>query len=496
VSPALPQHPPFGHPAGWGYLEELGVVGAVLAGVGLRVLPAPLQLAEAACGVEVAGIQLGQVNLGEAGVEVLLAGHFVLGSGEKGGELCHAAAAGSSNACGDSRSPRAPSPRVQLSGRSQTSFGTGSGRSSYTAVESTSSPHPLQIGLHSLAVPLLVTNTHPATATKPPLVRPAPWQRWSHSICTGRASSPLASRSSKRGTVIQLPVLLGDTEAIPAFGALRARSRAVQLPWGSAITERGGTLGGTRDSNAQGQAPAGVAAACPVPTTRHGAARGQSLRGSGTSHGTAEAIRTWSPHHTRRTKTARTGGFGRRRGDASSRNRAENPLLTTASSRDLARFCPAPSRCPATEPHGCAQHPRERGPAPARLCPRCQRPPAPSPRVPLGFAPDTRVQTRRGRVLCDSSWRRPPGSSFVATREASSFTRRAGCGSGKHLSRERGCEGRRTWGPPLLKHPRTVSSDAQREGKGISNPAAAMEETEFFSFSSLFFCFNWIIWDY
>lgn len=35
-------------PGGRGYLEELGVVGAVLAGVGLRVLPAPLQLVEVA----------------------------------------------------------------------------------------------------------------------------------------------------------------------------------------------------------------------------------------------------------------------------------------------------------------------------------------------------------------------------------------------------------------------------------------------------------------
>lgn len=99
-------------PGGWGYLEELGVVGAVLAGVGLRVLPAPLQLAEAAGRVEVTGIQLGQINLREVRVEVLLAGHLILRREEKGGEPA-AMAEGPATTCGDSRSPRVLSPPLE-----------------------------------------------------------------------------------------------------------------------------------------------------------------------------------------------------------------------------------------------------------------------------------------------------------------------------------------------------------------------------------------------
>ena len=96
-------------PGGWGYLEELGVVGAVLAGVGLRVLPAPLQLAEAAGRVKVAGIQLRQINLGEVGVEVLLARHLVLGREEKGGEpTATPEGQAAATTCGDGQSPRAP----------------------------------------------------------------------------------------------------------------------------------------------------------------------------------------------------------------------------------------------------------------------------------------------------------------------------------------------------------------------------------------------------
>lgn len=68
---------------GWGYLEELGVVGAVLAGVCLRVLPTPLQLAEAAGRVQVSGVQLGQIDLGEVGVEVLLSRHLILHRGKE-----------------------------------------------------------------------------------------------------------------------------------------------------------------------------------------------------------------------------------------------------------------------------------------------------------------------------------------------------------------------------------------------------------------------------
>lgn len=79
TSPHVPVSP--------GYLEELGVIGAVLAGLGLGVLRAPLQLAEAAGGVQVAGVQLGQIDLGEVGVEVLLARHLILQREEKGGEL-------------------------------------------------------------------------------------------------------------------------------------------------------------------------------------------------------------------------------------------------------------------------------------------------------------------------------------------------------------------------------------------------------------------------
>lgn len=69
-----------------GYLEELRVVGAVLAGLGLGVLCAPLQLAKAAGRVEVAGIQLGQIDLGEVGVEVLLIRHLILGREESSSE--------------------------------------------------------------------------------------------------------------------------------------------------------------------------------------------------------------------------------------------------------------------------------------------------------------------------------------------------------------------------------------------------------------------------
>lgn len=83
VPSSHPASPPASVLGGWGYLEELGVVGAVLAGVGLRVLPAPLQLAEAAGRVQVAGVQLGQIDLGEVGVEVLLARHLILRTGKE-----------------------------------------------------------------------------------------------------------------------------------------------------------------------------------------------------------------------------------------------------------------------------------------------------------------------------------------------------------------------------------------------------------------------------
>lgn len=76
-----------------GYLEELRVIGAVLAGLSLRVLCAPLQLAKAAGRVEVTGIQLGQIDLREVGVEMLLIRHLVLGREESSSE-CAAAMQG------------------------------------------------------------------------------------------------------------------------------------------------------------------------------------------------------------------------------------------------------------------------------------------------------------------------------------------------------------------------------------------------------------------
>lgn len=56
------------------YLEELRVVGAVLAGLRIGALGAPRQLLEAGGRVEVAGVQLGEVQLWEVSAELLLPG--------------------------------------------------------------------------------------------------------------------------------------------------------------------------------------------------------------------------------------------------------------------------------------------------------------------------------------------------------------------------------------------------------------------------------------
>lgn len=61
------------------------------------------------------------------------------------------------------------------------------------------------------------------------------------SISIGRASSPPLSRCSGHSiwaVARQLLVLLGEIEAIAAFGALRVISRVIQLPWESAITQQ------------------------------------------------------------------------------------------------------------------------------------------------------------------------------------------------------------------------------------------------------------------
>lgn len=58
--------------AGRAYLEELRVVGAVLAGLSLRGLRAPLQLPKAGGRVKVAGVQLGEVELRKVSTELLL----------------------------------------------------------------------------------------------------------------------------------------------------------------------------------------------------------------------------------------------------------------------------------------------------------------------------------------------------------------------------------------------------------------------------------------
>lgn len=101
-------------------------------------------------------------------------------------------------------------------------------------------------------------------------------------------------------------MLLGETEASPAFGALRVTCRGTQPPWGSAITEGGRRLGHTRDSNAQGQdlvgglTPGHCGCSVPCPRPHHVALNrsGQSLWGSCTpctSQGTAKAIQTLLP---------------------------------------------------------------------------------------------------------------------------------------------------------------------------------------------------------
>lgn len=112
----------------------------------------------------------------------------------------------------------------------------------------------------------------------------------------------------------------------------------------------------------------------------------------------------------------------------------KNLHLTTERSSDLPRFCLAPSHCQATKPRGCIQHPWERGLALARPCLHRHLLPAPSPRVALGFAPDVPVQTRRGKVWCDSSRYWLPRGSFLAMREASLLTEQMDFGAGKHLS--------------------------------------------------------------
>lgn len=56
------------------YLQQLRVLGAVLAGFGLGALGAPLQLPKASGRVEVAGVQLGEVELWKVSAELLLPG--------------------------------------------------------------------------------------------------------------------------------------------------------------------------------------------------------------------------------------------------------------------------------------------------------------------------------------------------------------------------------------------------------------------------------------
>lgn len=60
------------------HLKELGVAGAVLAGVRLGALWAPLQLLEAGGRVQVADVQLGEVELRKISAELLLPGHPTL----------------------------------------------------------------------------------------------------------------------------------------------------------------------------------------------------------------------------------------------------------------------------------------------------------------------------------------------------------------------------------------------------------------------------------
>lgn len=77
------------------------------------MLPSPVQLAEAASRVQVTGVQLGQIDLREVRVEVLLARHLILHTGKERNrlstELQEAQAAASPH--GDSQMPpRCPQP--------------------------------------------------------------------------------------------------------------------------------------------------------------------------------------------------------------------------------------------------------------------------------------------------------------------------------------------------------------------------------------------------
>lgn len=148
----------------------------------------------------------------------------------------------------------------------------------------------------------------------------------------------------------------------------------------------------------------------------------------GTDPGPRIAHAGWEKQHGKEWMSGSTQGEG------SSRNRAKNPRLTTESSWDLPCFCLAPSRCLATKPRGCTQHPPERGLAPAWPCPRRCPLPAPALASCLGLPPDAQVQTRRGKVWSDSSRHWLPGGSFLVMREASLFTEQMDFGAGKHVS--------------------------------------------------------------
>lgn len=74
---------------GRSYLEKLLVVGAVLAGLGIGALGAPLQLPEAGGRVKVADIQLGEVKLWKVSAELLLLGPHTLRR-QEGGRLVRA----------------------------------------------------------------------------------------------------------------------------------------------------------------------------------------------------------------------------------------------------------------------------------------------------------------------------------------------------------------------------------------------------------------------